>query len=75
VRVETAGSFGWGNPAKLIENISDDFAVLLRPYDVTRDGRFLMLKKHVGSAHVTAAHMIVVVNWFEELKTKVPPSR
>ena len=40
-------------------------------YDVTRDGRFLMIKENeqVAAARV----MNVVLNWFEELKWKVPP--
>ena len=75
VRVETAGSFAWDNPAKLIENLSDDFAVLIRPYDVTKDGRFLMLKEDNSRSNTTAAHVIVVANWFEELKARVPSRR
>ena len=73
--VQTAGSFDWGNPVKLIEHLSDDFAVLIRPYDVTKDGRFLMLKEDIGRTNTTAAHLIVIANWFEELNAKVPPRR
>jgi hypothetical protein len=35
-------------------------------YDVARDGRFLMLKS-VGQSQ---ASMVVVLNWFEELKRR-----
>jgi hypothetical protein len=39
-------------------------------YDVGRDGRFLMIKE---SEQVSAARVMnVVLNWFEELKRKVP---
>jgi hypothetical protein len=40
-----------------------------RPYDVSADGRFLMftLQQEAGSAS-----MVVVLNWFEELKAKLP---
>ena len=41
-------------------------------YDVSADGqRFLMLKP-VGLA---STQINVVLNWFEELKAKVPPGR
>ena len=45
-----------------------------RTYDVSRDGqRFLMIKENAGSSEGNAppASMIVVQNWFEELKAKV----
>jgi hypothetical protein len=43
----------------------------LRNYDVSQDGRrFLMIKEN---EHVAAATQInVVLNWFEELKQRVP---
>ena len=43
-----------------------------RTYDVSRDGRrFLMIK--LGAAPAATAHSVVVVlNWFEELKRAVP---
>jgi len=40
-------------------------------YDVSSDGqRFLMVKDETGSAGLD-----VVLNWFEELKAKVPTTR
>jgi hypothetical protein len=43
-----------------------------RTYDVTQDGRrFLMLKQEPG-AHAPAPSVVVVLNWFEELKRAVP---
>jgi len=47
----------------------------MRTYDVSRDGRrFLVLKKAPGQKRGAAdPSMIVVQNWFEELKRKVPP--
>jgi hypothetical protein len=40
-----------------------------RPYDVSADGLFLVftLQQEAGSAS-----MVVVLNWFEELKAKLP---
>jgi len=40
-----------------------------RTYDVAADGRFLMLKEDQSSA---PASLVVVQNWFEELKRLVP---
>jgi eukaryotic-like serine/threonine-protein kinase len=40
-----------------------------RPYDVARDGRFLMLRSAAASeANVAPPQIVVVENWFEELK-------
>ena len=42
-------------------------------YDVTSDGqRFLMLKPVVEEIPV---EMVVILNWFEELKQRVPTGR
>jgi hypothetical protein len=47
-----------------------------RSYDVSRDGkRFLMIKDSTvgaGAPQETQASMVVVLNWFEELKRLVP---
>jgi len=50
----------------------DDFP--MRTYDVSRDGRrFLVLKNAPMQKRESGPHMIVVQNWFEELKRRVPP--
>jgi len=50
----------------------DDFP--MRTYDVSRDGRrFLVLKKAPMQKREAGPNMIVVQNWFEELKRRVPP--
>lgn len=46
-----------------------------RAYDVSRDGqRFVMIKEIQGTAETTTSpvNMVVVLNWFEELKRLVP---
>jgi Tol biopolymer transport system component len=40
-------------------------------YDVTKDGRFLMLKEAID-ADLSRARIVVVLNWFEELKKLAP---
>jgi eukaryotic-like serine/threonine-protein kinase len=45
-----------------------------RQYDVTPDGRTLLMVKS-GERELAPAQILVVVNWFEELKRLVPPRR
>jgi len=83
VAVQLTPTFSAGNPTTLFEGPS----ILLdgrsigsmtgRTYDVARDGRFLMIKKNAGSSEgkAPAASMIVVQNWFEELKVKLAVGR
>jgi serine/threonine-protein kinase len=41
-------------------------------FDVARDGRFLMMKEATPHDQKPASSLVVVVNWFEELKRLVP---
>ena len=84
VTVQTTPVFTAGNPARLFEaqgRILDGRlanATTARAFDVTRVGkRFLMLKDATLAAGGSsqAPSIIVVQNWFEELKTRVPPTR
>jgi Tol biopolymer transport system component len=69
VSVQTAPTFSAANPTKLFEGYVSGLG---RTYDVSRDGeRFLMIKNN-SSRGQTAATMVVVLNWFEELKARVP---
>jgi Tol biopolymer transport system component len=81
VTVQLTPTFSAGNPTKLFDAPS----VLLdgrfintgtqRTYDISRDGqRFLMIKAHTVSDERNAppASMIVVQNWFEEVKARMP---
>jgi hypothetical protein len=76
VPIQTSGSsFNAGVPARVL---ATPYAVpqYLRPYDVSPDGRrFLMIKENAGAGQpsaTTPAIMVVVSNWFEELKTRLP---
>jgi hypothetical protein len=43
-----------------------------QPRRVTNGQRFFMIKEHVtGDRHATPPSIVVVQNWFEELKAKV----
>ena len=43
----------------------------LGPYDVTPDGRFVMVDGDAVSGEVT--ELKIVLNWFTELRAKLPP--
>ena len=70
VPVETSGpQFSSGRPTKVFDTkYSGDFY----SYDVTPDGlRFLMMKES-NAGDRSQPSMVVVLNWFEELKRRVP---
>ena len=71
VPVQTSGTqFKSGKPAKLFETAySSDFY----SYDVSPDGqRFLMMKQSEAGDRMRPPTMVVVLNWLEELKQRVP---
>jgi len=68
VEIKTQPAFSAGTPRTLFEGRYSSF-VHRRNYDVTSDGqRFLMLQ----SADPAATQINVVLNWFEELKQRLP---
>jgi serine/threonine-protein kinase len=74
VRVESSGNWTSGNPTKLFDDryYHGAGAGVGRTYDVSADGqRFLMIKPSGDSAD--AAPIVVVQNWFEELRRVVRP--
>ena len=73
VPVETDPTFSAGAPEVLFDQ-QYYFTGTRRTYDLAPDGRFLMVKDSaVGDdAEGPAAQIILVQNWFEELKRLVP---
>jgi serine/threonine-protein kinase len=71
VPIQTSPTLTVGKPIKLFEGAY--WAGLRgRTYDVSPDGqRFLMIKE-AGSTADAAPQIIIVENWFEELKQRVP---
>ena len=64
-------NFTVGAPRQLFEGLYGATSGI-RSYDVTADGRrFLMVQQKERPA-VAAAEMILVQNWLEELKARVP---
>jgi hypothetical protein len=71
VAVATAPSFAASRPRMLFEGRYGATGIV-RPYDVSPDGqRFLMVKQKERTP-IAASQMILVQNWLEELKARVP---
>jgi Tol biopolymer transport system component len=75
VDVAAQASFAAGKPHMLFEGPYAPTPATFPNYDVSLDGqRFLMLKP-VEQARAAPAQINVVLNWFEELKQKVPTGK
>ncbi len=73
--METDGSFTFGNPEVVFEETYyfRGRRDLGRTYDISPDGkRFLMIKEGGPGGETEATQLILVLNWFEELKRLVP---
>jgi Tol biopolymer transport system component/tRNA A-37 threonylcarbamoyl transferase component Bud32 len=70
VAVQTTPTFSAGTPTKLFQGYVSGLG---RTYDVSRDGqRFLMIKDPSSRDQTSAASIVIVLNWHEELKRLVP---
>ena len=70
VAVESEPAFRIVGTRKLFEG---PYADASQNYDVSRDGkRFLMIKERDTSTADGGSDLVVVLNWFEELKRLVP---
>ena len=71
VEITTEPSFSAGTPTRLFEGAFTSGAVARANYDVSPDGeRFLMVQP--SGEDVSSTQINVVLNWFEELKQRVP---
>ena len=75
VDIATQPSFTVGKPRILFEGQYQPTPTTSPNYDVSPDGqRFLMLKPS-AAAEAAPTQINVVLNWFEELKQKVPTGK
>ena len=75
VDITTQPGFAAGKPRMLFEGQYQPTPATIPNYDVTPDGqRFLMLKP-VEQAQAAPTQINVVLNWFEELKRRVPTGK
>jgi hypothetical protein len=75
LEVTTQSTFSSGKPKALFEGqyLAVQTGQMGTAYDVSSDGqRFLMIKP-VEQAQAAPTQINVVLNWFEELKGRVPP--
>ncbi len=74
VAITTTPSFQFSQALTLSRRFTNAPAALPRTYDVANDGRFLGLIEAdaVRDSGVPLSQIYVVLNWFEELKAKVP---
>jgi hypothetical protein len=69
--VTTAQGFSTGTPRKLFQGRFTTSSPS-RSYDVAPDGRRFIMVQPQEQAPMPVAQVVVVVNWVEELKQKVP---
>ena len=78
VAVQLAPQFSYGNPIALFDTSMYVLSGAVsngRTYDVSVDGRRFLLVKNPDAGNgttPTSATMTVVLNWFDELRSKVP---
>ena len=72
VDVQTSGSLRTGPPVQLFEGPYFATPGAVRQYHVASDGRFLMLKGLQANEDDTPTQVVLVQNWFEELRARVP---
>ena len=79
VPIQGGPTFSAGNPRMLFEGrrYLAGTSVTGRTYDVSADGqRFLMIKGMSGEAAASSGPpLVVVLNWFDELRRLAPPKR
>ena len=72
IHPDAGGRFSAGTPTSLFQGAYFAFRSG-RTYDVSPDGsRFLMIKSAAPSTISPAVQLVVVLNWFEELRRLVP---
>ena len=75
VDIATQPGFAAGKPRMLFGGPYQPASIPSAEYDVSADGqRFLMIKP-VEQGATTPTQINVVLNWFEELKQRVPPGK
>jgi hypothetical protein len=74
VTVTTQPTFSFGNPVALPKAFQGGPPDSRTSYDITPDGKFVGLVSAGQTEHVLGSlnEMHVVLNWFEELKARVP---
>jgi serine/threonine-protein kinase len=75
VDVTTQPGFSAGKPKLLFEEPYLPTAATIQNYDVSPDGQHFLMVKPVEQEQSAPTQINVVLNWFEELKQKVPTGK
>lgn len=77
VEVTLQPTFSAGKPNMLFEGqyFNQPFPLIGTAYDVSADGRRFLMVKENSKRESSTAQINVVLNWFEELKQKVPTEK
>jgi len=75
VEITTQPSFAAGKPRMLFEGRYETPPFPIANYDVSSDGRRFLMLKPIEQAQAVPTQINVVLNWFEELKQKVPTGK
>lgn len=76
VSISTQSAFSFGEAVVLPRPFRNLSPAYERPYDISRDGQrilgLIQASQAIESARTDASQIQVVLNWFDELKRKVP---
>jgi hypothetical protein len=75
VDISTQPGFAAGKPRLLFERRYEPPPVPTANYDVSTDGQRFLMVKPSESVEAAPTQINVVLNWFEELKQKVPTGK
>jgi serine/threonine-protein kinase len=75
VSVRTEPVFGFSPPAPVLRRFGLAPPAIARPYDILPDGRIVSVDAVNLAGDQQSQQIQVVLNWFEELKAKLPPAR
>jgi Tol biopolymer transport system component len=75
VDVRTDGGLTIGKPRFLFEKSGFNRAYPIRAYDLSRDGQRFLMVKFENRKPTPVTEMVLIQNWFEELKRLVPSGK
>jgi hypothetical protein len=75
VDISTQTGFAASTPRMLFEGPYEQPPVPLHNFDVSPDGQHFLMLKAVEQEQTAPTQIIVVLNWFEELKRLVPSGK
>jgi len=75
VEITTQPSFSAGNPKVVVVGPYEPTPATLSNYDVSHDAQGFLMLKPSEQDQSAPTQINVVLNWFEELKQKVPTGK